>query len=59
MMAIERIGPGLTAQAGMIGPISTVSLGALLLDEAFNGWIIAGTILVVSGVFGVTRAARI
>jgi drug/metabolite transporter (DMT)-like permease len=43
----------------MIGPISTVSLGALLLDEPFNGWIIAGTILVVSGVFGVTRAARI
>jgi len=59
MMAIERIGPGLTAQTGMIGPMSTVSLGVLLLDEPFNGWIIAGTILVVSGVFWVTRAARI
>jgi drug/metabolite transporter (DMT)-like permease len=59
MMAIERIGPGLTAQTGMIGPMSTVSLGVMLLDEPFNGWIIAGTILVVSGVFWVTRAARV
>ena len=59
MMAIERIGPGLTAQTGMIGPMSTVSLGVLLLDEPFNGWIITGTILVVSGVFWVTRAARV
>jgi drug/metabolite transporter (DMT)-like permease len=59
MMAIERIGPGLTAQTGMIGPMSTVSLGVWLLDEAFNVWIIAGTILVVSGVFWVTRAARV
>ena len=59
MMAIERIGPGLTAQIGMIGPMSTVSMGVLLLDEPFNGWIIAGTILVVSGVFWVTRAARV
>jgi drug/metabolite transporter (DMT)-like permease len=59
MMAIERIGPDLTAQMGMIGPMSTVSWGVLLLDEPFNGWIIAGTILVVSGVFWVTRAARV
>ena len=27
----------------------------LILDEPFNGWIIAGTVLVVSGVFLVTR----
>jgi drug/metabolite transporter (DMT)-like permease len=43
----------------MIGPISTVSLGALLLDEPFKGWIIAVTILVVRGDHGVTRAAHI
>ena len=59
MMAIERIGPGLTAQMDMIGPMSTVSWGVLLLDEPFNGRIIAGTNLVVSGVFWVTRAARV
>ena len=58
MIAIERIGTVLTAQTGMIGPMSTVSLGVLLLDEPFNGWIIAGTILVVS-FFWLTRAARV
>ena len=55
MMAIERIGPGLTAQTGMIGPMSTLLMGVLLLDEPFNMWIIAGTALVLSGVFWVTR----
>jgi drug/metabolite transporter (DMT)-like permease len=55
MMAIERIGPGLTAQTGMIGPMSTLLMGVWLLDEPFNLWIIAGTALVLSGVFWVTR----
>ena len=55
MMAIERIGAGLAAQTGMIGPMSTIAMGVLILDEPFNGWIIAGTVLVVSGVFLVTR----
>ncbi len=56
MMAIERIGPGLTAQAGMIGPLSTIAMGALVLGESLNGWIVAGTALVLSGVLWVTRA---
>lgn len=56
MMAIERVGAGLAAQTGMIGPMSTIALGVLLLDEPFNAWIVAGTVLVVSGVFLVTRA---
>lgn len=55
MMAIERIGAGLAAQTGMIGPMSTIAMGVLLLDEPFNIWIVAGTALVVSGVFLVTR----
>lgn len=55
MMAVERIGAGLTAQAGMIGPMSTLLMGVWLLDEPFNMWIIAGTVLVLSGVFWVTR----
>ncbi|MFM7025248.1 MAG: DMT family transporter [Limnohabitans sp.] len=57
MMAIERIGPGLTAQTGMIGPMSTLLMGVLILGESFNLWIIAGTALVLSGVFWVTRPA--
>ncbi len=59
MMAIERIGPGLTAQTGMIGPMSTVTMGVLLLDEPFTVWIVLGTILVMSGVFWVTRPVRV
>jgi len=56
MMAIERIGAGLAAQTGMIGPMSTIAMGVLILDEPFNTWIVAGTVLVVAGVFLVTRA---
>jgi drug/metabolite transporter (DMT)-like permease len=55
MMAIERIGAALTAQTGMIGPMSTIALGVLLLDEPLNVWIGAGTLLVVSGVFIVSK----
>ena len=58
MMAIERIGSGLASQTGMIGPMSTIAMGVWLLDEPFNGWIVAGTVLVVSGVLVVTRPAR-
>ena len=56
MIAIERIGAGLASQTGMIGPMSTIAMGVWLLDEPFNGWIVAGTALVVAGVFMVTRA---
>jgi drug/metabolite transporter (DMT)-like permease len=56
MMAIERVGATLTAQTGMIGPIATIIMGVLILGEPFNGWIIAGTALVLSGVWLLTRA---
>ena len=55
MMAIERIGPGLTAQTGMIGPMSTLLMGGFILGEPFNVWVLCGTALVLSGVFWVTR----
>ena len=58
MMAIERIGAGVAAQIGMIGPLSTILMGALLLDEALNAWVLAGTVLVLSGVYICTRALR-
>ncbi|NCN70093.1 MAG: DMT family transporter [Betaproteobacteria bacterium] len=51
MMAIERIGAGLTAQTGMIGPISTILMGTLLLGEPFTAWVAAGTVGVVAGIF--------
>ena len=55
MMAIERIGPGLTAQTGMVGPMSTLAMGVLILDEPLNAWIGVGTLLVLWGVFMVSR----
>lgn len=58
MMAVERIGAGLAAQTGMIGPMSTILMGVLILDEPFNRWIIAGTVLVLGGVFLVTRFGK-
>lgn len=55
MMGIERIGAGLASQTGMIGPMSTIAMGVLILGEPFNGWIVAGTVLVIAGVYLVTR----
>ena len=59
MMAIERIGPGLTSQIGMIGPMSTLTMGTFLLNEPFNAWILMGTALVLGGVFWVTKAPKV
>ncbi|WP_372661590.1 DMT family transporter [Hydrogenophaga sp.] len=55
MMGVERIGSGLAAQTGMIGPMSTILMGVLILGEPFNGWILVGTVLVMGGVFMVSR----
>ena len=56
MMAIERIGAPLTAQTGMIGPMSTILMGVFILGEPLNMWIIAGTVLVLGGVYMVSRS---
>jgi drug/metabolite transporter (DMT)-like permease len=56
MMAIERIGAPRAAQAGMIGPLSTIAMGVVFLGEPFTLWLAAGTALVLAGV---TLLARI
>ena len=58
MMAVERIGPTLAAQVGMIGPLSTIAMGIVLLGEPFTPWLAAGTALVVAGIFLFGRAGR-
>ena len=58
MMAIERIGASLAAQTGMIGPLSTILMGVLILGEPFTAWVAAGTVLVIAGIFVFTRSAR-
>ena len=56
MMAIERIGAPLTAQTGMIGPLSTISMGVLILGEPFTGWTVVGTAFVLAGIWVLARA---
>lgn len=51
MMAIERIGATLAAQTGMIGPLSTILMGVVILGEPFTAWIAAGTVLVLAGIW--------
>ena len=55
MMAIERIGAPMASQAGMIGPLSTIALSVWLLGEAFTAWLAAGTLLVLAGIWLLTR----
>jgi drug/metabolite transporter (DMT)-like permease len=56
MMAVERIGASLTAQAGTVGPLSTILMAVALLGEPFTLWIAAGTVLVLIGIWLLTRA---
>lgn len=55
MMAIERIGAGIAAQTGMVGPMSTILMGVLILGEPFTAWVAAGTVLVIAGIFVFTK----
>jgi drug/metabolite transporter (DMT)-like permease len=56
MLAIERIGATLVAQTGMVGPLSTILMGALMLGEPFTAWVGAGTVLVLAGIWLLARA---
>ncbi len=58
MMAIERIGASLTAQTGIIGPLSTILMAAVLLGEPFTAWIATGTVLVVAGIWLFVKQPR-
>ena len=58
MMAVERIGASAASQVGMVGPLSTLVMGAWLLDEPFTLWVVAGTGLVIAGIFVFSRGAR-
>ncbi len=50
MVAIERIGASRSAQIGMIGPLSTLALGAVFLQEPLTLWVLAGTGVVLAGI---------
>ncbi|HET6599196.1 MAG TPA: DMT family transporter [Burkholderiaceae bacterium] len=55
MMAIERIGAAVVAQTGMVGPLSTILLSVLILGEPFTAWIAGGTVLVLTGIWLLTK----
>ena len=55
MLSIERIGSALASQVGMVGPMSTLVMAALVLDEPLSPWLLLGTALVMSGVFICSR----
>ncbi len=55
MIAVARIGASTTSQAGMIGPVSTLFLGAVILREPITGIQLAGTALVLAGIYLLSR----
>jgi drug/metabolite transporter (DMT)-like permease len=54
MAAVSRIGPPLAAQLGMLGPVSVLFLAFWFLGEPVTTWQVAGTGLVLAGVFALT-----
>jgi drug/metabolite transporter (DMT)-like permease len=54
-MSLERISSSVAAQVGMIGPMSTVILSVFLLNEHVNLWMVAGTLLVLTGIWMLQR----
>jgi drug/metabolite transporter (DMT)-like permease len=55
MMAIERIGAASAAQMGMVGPLSTILMGVLILGEPFTALMALGTVLVLAGIWLLTK----
>jgi drug/metabolite transporter (DMT)-like permease len=55
MIAVARIGATTTSQAGMIGPVSTLFLGAVILAEPIAAIQLAGTALVLVGIYLLSR----
>jgi drug/metabolite transporter (DMT)-like permease len=58
MSAIERVGAATSAQVGMIGPVSTIILSSVFLGESMGAAQVAGTALVMTGIFVVSRQPR-
>jgi drug/metabolite transporter (DMT)-like permease len=55
MSAVGKVGAPLAAQAGTVGPLSTIFMSVLILGEPFTGWLVAGTVLVLLGIWLLTR----
>lgn len=51
MFAVKRVGAAVASQAGMIGPVSTLALGTIFLQEQVSSWQIMGAGLVIAGMY--------
>lgn len=51
MVAVQRIGAATASQAGMFGPVSTLFLGWAVLGEPITAIQLAGTALVLAGIY--------
>jgi len=58
MWSVARIGAPLTAQLGMVGPVSVLFLAHWLLDEPITVLQLAGTAVVLSGVLVLSRRQK-
>lgn len=58
MVAVARIGAPMASQAGMIGPVSTLFLAFWLLDEPVSGVQLAGSALVLGGMYLLSARKR-
>ncbi len=59
MLAVERIGASRASMASMVGPVSTIALAYLFLSERISIWQLAGTALVLGGIYLLTRAGKV
>lgn len=51
MIAVDRIGAPTVSQAAMVGPVATLFMGAMFLDEPITAIQLAGTSLVLAGIY--------
>lgn len=56
MLAIERIGASRASVASMVGPVATIALAYVFLGERVSVWQVAGTALVLTGIYVLTRS---
>lgn len=54
MYAVARIGSGPASQVGLVGPVSTIALAAVFLDEPVGMLQLAGTAIVLASVAGLS-----
>jgi len=53
--AINRIGPGNAAIVSSVGPVSTIFLASIFLQESITIWQLIGTALILTGVLIISR----